>query len=348
MFKSVKQARRKAIRDAVAETDRAVVAATATGAPDRIDDETRGLDLSTSVVRRRSAGTLLKSRACYICKQHYTQVDAFYHQLCPECARVQPREARRPHRPHRQARPAHRRPRQDRHAHRAAAAARRRAHRRSRPAFRGTRCAASPRCPTPREWLHRLRVVGIDLRDPAQVVALADSVAAQGPLDILINNAAQTVRRSPGAYSPARRGRVAAPARRSAARDGDVRSHQRPAPARARGVGGRASAALGRQPRRNRRRARPPGRLTADELAELAMAPGSSSLAKHADGTAIDAGGLVPDVNRGQQLDPGRSGCRPARDARGAALQHHGPVHPDQPPARRRWPPSAGAAASTS
>ena len=50
------------------------------------------------------------------------------------------------------------------------------------------------------DWIHRLRIVGIDLRDPAQVVALADSVAAQGPLDILINNAAQTVRRSPGAY----------------------------------------------------------------------------------------------------------------------------------------------------
>ena len=44
-------------------------------------------------------------------------------------------------------------------------------------------------------------MVGIDLRDPAQVVALADAVAAQGPLDILINNAAQTVRRPPGSYA---------------------------------------------------------------------------------------------------------------------------------------------------
>ena len=55
--------------------------------------------------------------------------------------------------------------------------------------------------PDSAEWLHRLRVVGIDLRDPGQVVALADEVAAQGPLDILINNAAQTVRRSPEAYA---------------------------------------------------------------------------------------------------------------------------------------------------
>src|SRR5690606_15675598 len=54
--------------------------------------------------------------------------------------------------------------------------------------------------PDSAEWIDRLRVVGIDLRDPAQVIALAESVAQKGPLDILINNAAQTVRRSPGAY----------------------------------------------------------------------------------------------------------------------------------------------------
>ena len=55
--------------------------------------------------------------------------------------------------------------------------------------------------PDSADWLHRLRIVGIDLRNPGQVVALADSVAEQGPLDILINNAAQTVRRSPEAYA---------------------------------------------------------------------------------------------------------------------------------------------------
>ena len=35
----------------------------------------------------------------------------------------------------------------------------------------------------------------------------------------------------------------------------------------------------------------------AEELTELAMAPGSSSLERHASGTAIDAGGLVPDLH---------------------------------------------------
>src|SRR5688500_9535833 len=48
MFKAVKKVRRREIRDAIAEADRAVVAATATGAPDRIDDETRGIPISTA------------------------------------------------------------------------------------------------------------------------------------------------------------------------------------------------------------------------------------------------------------------------------------------------------------
>src|SRR5947208_2098158 len=51
------------------------------------------------------------------------------------------------------------------------------------------------------DWLHRLTIVGIDLRDPARVAALADAVAAEGPLDILINNACQTVRRSAAGYA---------------------------------------------------------------------------------------------------------------------------------------------------
>ena len=85
MFKSVKRNRRLEKRAVIAEADRAVVASTATGAPDRIDDETRGIPLAITVAAP-TAGTLLKSRPCYICKQHYTQVDAFYHQLCPDCA----------------------------------------------------------------------------------------------------------------------------------------------------------------------------------------------------------------------------------------------------------------------
>ncbi|HEV7812964.1 MAG TPA: SDR family NAD(P)-dependent oxidoreductase [Leifsonia sp.] len=296
MFKSVKQSRRKAIRDAVAENDRAVVAATATGAPDRIDDETRGVDLSTSVTGA-TAGTLLKSRACYICKQQYTRVDAFYHQLCPDCAAFSH---------------AKRNARTDLTGKRALLTGGRAkigmhiALRLLRDGAHLTITTRFPRdavrrfssLPDSSEWLHRLRVVGIDLRDPAQVVALADSVAAQGPLDILINNAAQTVRRSPGSYS------LLAEAESQPLPDGplpemetfghtndphpqaleaSVAAHPLLSVASLAGTVGELAH---------------PVAVTADELAELAMAPGSSSLAKHADGTAIDAGGLVPDVNR--------------------------------------------------
>ncbi|KRC50585.1 short-chain dehydrogenase [Leifsonia sp. Root227] len=295
MFKAVKQARRKEIRRAVAEADKAVVAATATGAPDRIDDETRGLDLSTSA-EGASAGTLLKSRACYICKQHYTLVDAFYHQLCPDCAAISH---------------AKRNARTDLTGKRALLTGGRAkigmhiALRLLRDGAHLTITTRFPRdavrrfsqLPDSGEWLHRLRVVGIDLRDPAQVIALADSVAAHGPLDILINNAAQTVRRSAGAYSllaeaetqPLPDGPL--PEMETFGHTADPHPHALEASVAAHPllsaahVAGTVAELAG------------PSALTADELAALAMAPGSSSLAKHADGSAIDAGGLVPDVH---------------------------------------------------
>ena len=57
VFKAVKKARRDAKREAVATADHAVTAATATGAPGRIDDETQGLPLVSAAVGA-TAGTL--------------------------------------------------------------------------------------------------------------------------------------------------------------------------------------------------------------------------------------------------------------------------------------------------
>ncbi len=199
MFKALKKVRRTARRDAIAAADRAVIAATATGAPGRIDDETQGLPLVSTAVGA-SAGTLLRSRACYICKTHHTVVDAFYHQLCPDCAAINR---------------AKRDARTDLTGRRALLTGGRAkigmyiALRLLRDGAHTTITTRFPNDAVRRfaamedsaDWLHRLRVVGIDLRDPAQVVALADEVAAQGPLDILINNAAQTVRRPPGSYA---------------------------------------------------------------------------------------------------------------------------------------------------
>jgi len=281
MFKAVKKNRRLEKRAVIAEADRAVVAATATGAPDRIDDETRGIPLATRVAAP-TAGELIKSRACYICKQHYTQVDAFYHQLCPDCAAFshEKRDART-----------------DLTGRRALLTGGRAkigmhiALRLLRDGAHATITTRFPRdaarrfssLPDSSDWLHRLRVVGIDLRDPAQVLGLADSVAEAGPLDILINNAAQTVRRSPGAYAPL------AAAELEPLPDGPLPDmltfgHTNDAHPQALAASVAAHPLLART-----------AGVTADELAEQAMRAGSSSLQRMAAGTAIDAGGLVPD-----------------------------------------------------
>jgi NAD(P)-dependent dehydrogenase (short-subunit alcohol dehydrogenase family) len=291
MFKSVKTVRRAEKRQAIAEADRSVIAATATGAPTRIDDETRGAEL-TRGVEAPTAGELLVPRACYICKQKYTLVDAFYHQLCPGCAAMshQKRDART-----------------DLTGKRALLTGGRAkigmyiALRLLRDGAHTTITTRFPRdavrrfaaMPDSADWLHRLRIVGIDLRDPAQVIGLADSVAEQGPLDILINNAAQTVRRSPGSYSPL------------------VEAEQSPLPALPAGqmpeivTFGHTNdahplalaASVASHPILAAAATAGTGPLTADDLTNLALAPGSSSLARLAAGTAIDAGGLVPDLH---------------------------------------------------
>ena len=281
MFKSVKKSRRLEKRAEIADADKAVIAATATGAADRIDDETRGIPLAITVAAP-TAGTLLKSRPCYICKQHYTQVDAFYHQLCPDCALENH---------------AKRDARTDLTGKTALLTGGRAkigmyiALRLLRDGAHTTITTRFPRdavrrfasLPDSSEWLHRLRVVGIDLRDPAQVIGLTDAMTEAGPLDILINNAAQTVRRSPGAYAPL------ADAESAPLPDGPLPElltfgHTNDAHPQA------LAASVASHPILSSALA-----LTADELTDLALAAGSSSLERLAAGTAIDAGGLVPD-----------------------------------------------------
>jgi NAD(P)-dependent dehydrogenase (short-subunit alcohol dehydrogenase family) len=273
LFKTVKLRRRAERRDAVLAADRAVTAATATAAPGRVDDETQGLAL-VARTRGATAGRLRQARACYVCKQRYRDVDAFYHQLCPACAAL-----------HHERRDA----RTDLTGRRALLTGGRAkigmyiALRLLRDGAHTTITTRFPHDAVRRftamddsaDWLHRLRIVGVDLRDPAQVMALADSVAAHGPLDILVNNAAQTVRRSPGAYAPL------------------VEAESAPLP-----PGplpdvttlGRSGAALP-EPGTTTHWSATPHALTA-----LALTAGSASSQRIAAGVAIDAGGLVPDL----------------------------------------------------
>jgi NAD(P)-dependent dehydrogenase (short-subunit alcohol dehydrogenase family) len=279
-FKDAKRVRRLKKREAEAAADRAVVELTATGSASRIDDETAGLPL-TSTARGASAGTLIVPRSCYICKTKYAQVDAFYHQLCPDCAALSH---------------AKRDARTDLTGRRALLTGGRAkigmyialrllrdgAHLTITTRFPNDAVRRFASLPDSADWLQRLRVVGIDLRDPAQVVALADDVAAQGHLDILVNNAAQTVRRQPGAYTPL------------------AEAEQTPLPEHLRAEnGGVPMLTFGHTS--DLHPAALVGELdshpvlartaeAADELTELAMTAGSADLSR------IDAGGLVPDV----------------------------------------------------
>jgi NAD(P)-dependent dehydrogenase (short-subunit alcohol dehydrogenase family) len=274
LFKTVKEQRRAERRSAVRANDDAVTAATATGAPGRIDDETKGLPLRSSAAGRR-AGRLVRPRACYICKERYHEVDAFYHQLCGSCAALnhERREART-----------------DLTGRRALLTGGRAkigmyiALRLLRDGAHTTITTRFPHDAVRRftamedsaDWIHRLRVVGIDLRDPGQVLALAGEVAAQGPLDILINNAAQTVRRSPGAY-----------AHLVAAAQAPLPSGPLPDVVTLGRVAHSTTAGLS-----NGHWCPTPQALTA-----LALTAGSASPDRIAAGTAIDAGGLAPDLH---------------------------------------------------
>ncbi|WP_320672177.1 SDR family NAD(P)-dependent oxidoreductase [Patulibacter defluvii] len=282
IYKTVRARRRKARVDAIRAHDAAIDARTATAAPGRIDDETAGIPLA-STAPGATAGRLEQSRSCYICKQHFVDVDAFYHQLCPPCAAKS--HARRD-------------ARTDLTGRRALLTGGRAkigmyiALRLLRDGADLTVTTRFPHdavrrftaMPDSGEWLHRLRIVGIDLRDPAQVVALADEVAARGPLDILINNAAQTVRRSAEAYAPlARAEREPLPAGPlpeivTLGRAGDAHALA-DAPATALGAGDGHWAPT-------------PHALTA-----MALASRSATFERVAMGRAIDAGGLVPDLH---------------------------------------------------
>ncbi len=286
VFKSVKQARRHAKRDAIAAADRAVIAATATGAPGRIDDETQGLPLA-STTAGASAGTLRRSRACYICKAHHTIVDAFYHQLCPQCAALNRTK---------------RGARTDLTGRRALLTGGRAkigmyialrllrdgAHTTITTRFPNDAVRRFAAMPDSADWLHRLRVVGIDLRDPAQVVALADAVAAEGPLDVLINNAAQTVRRSAGSYAALVEGeRTIAPGLV------DVITFDHVSDAHPAALAG--SLAAHRTPHSVTPVISPESLRSCPPVTSLALTARSASPDRIAAGTAIDAGGLLPD-----------------------------------------------------
>jgi NAD(P)-dependent dehydrogenase (short-subunit alcohol dehydrogenase family) len=190
-----RQRRKRTRTERRTAADAAVVAATATGARDRREDA----PLPTGAAAE--PGTFLRPRHCYVCKDLYRRADGFYHLLCPSCAA-------------------------DNKSRRALSTdlSGRRAlltggrvkigfqlalmmlrdgaellitTRFPQDALRRFRAA-----PGSAAWFDRLTVVAVDLRDPRQVLGLCERLRDEGrPLDILVNNAAQTVRRPPESYA---------------------------------------------------------------------------------------------------------------------------------------------------
>ncbi|MFF2780694.1 SDR family NAD(P)-dependent oxidoreductase [Streptomyces sp. NPDC058052] len=277
IYRMVKQRRRQERRAAKTAHDRAVTEATATGSAQRIDDETEGILPSSVTEAGRIAGILQRPRSCYTCKTRYVEVDYFYHQLCQDCASLNRSK---------------RDIRADLTGKRALLTGGRAkigmyiALRLLRDGAHTTITTRFPKDAIRRfkamedaaEWIHRLEVVGIDLRDPGQAVALAEQVSAAGPLDILINNATQTVRRLPSAYAALVDGESAPlPA-------GELPAHHVIGAFNSGAVDGLAALPVGTSG------------LDAQKVADLALVAGNASLERHHAGTAIDAGGLLPDV----------------------------------------------------
>jgi len=292
MYKSLKKERRAEIRAARTAHDQEIIESTATGSAMRIDDETAGIPL-VSTAKGAFAGELITARGCYICKEDFTLVDAFYHWLCPRCAAFSHTK---------------RDQRTDLTGKRALLTGGRAkigmyiALRLLRDGAHTTITTRFPKDAVRRfssledsaDWLHRLKVVGIDLRDPTQVIALTDDVAADGPLDILINNACQTVRRSPGAYSSLVEMESASLPTTIALPEMvtfDRISEAHPAA---------ISGALAAHPHAHHDGESPlvDQQLVgaAASLTALALQAGNASLEAHLAGTAVDAGGLLPDV----------------------------------------------------
>ncbi|MET8509589.1 SDR family NAD(P)-dependent oxidoreductase [Streptomyces sp. NPDC004787] len=218
--------RRAQVRAERRAADAKIIAATATGAPDRImdaaltcgappgqrlsvheyvqlqsDSDPRTQPPRNTPAKTRPLKHLNRPQRCYVCKNHYRQVHHFYHQLCPPCAEENF---------------AYRTARTDLTGRRALLTGGRVkiGHQAALMLLRdGAELTVTSRFPRDTErrfaaapdaadWWSRLRIAALDLRDPRQIIAFTDDLLGQDlPLDILINNAAQTLRRSPHAYA---------------------------------------------------------------------------------------------------------------------------------------------------
>ncbi len=146
------------------------------------------------------AGTVNNIRTCYVCKGHFREIHHFYDQLCPECGEFNFRK--RTQRSDLRGRTAIVTCARVKIGYQAAILLLR----------SGARVIVVTRFPRDaaaryareadfEDWADRLEIHGIDLRHTPSVLAFTDHLVERGqPLDFLINNACQTVRRPSGFY----------------------------------------------------------------------------------------------------------------------------------------------------
>ena len=157
---------------------------------------------STELLEAAGPAKLNLARSCYVCKKPYRELHAFYAQMCMECADLNWRK----------------RTEMCNLYGRVALVTGGRVKIGFRIVLKLLRCGceviASTRFPVDAvrrfqaeedhlTWQHRLHVVGADLRDLKGLEALCDALPKLvRRLDIIINNACQTVRRPPQYYLP--------------------------------------------------------------------------------------------------------------------------------------------------
>lgn len=156
------------------------------------------LQLASPIVEEKH---LNKPAACYVCKADYTKLHFFYDSMCPSCAELNYRKRF-------QTAPLH-----GRVALITGARLKIGYHAALMMLRAGARVVVTTRFPVDAairyakeadfaDWQDRLQIHGLDLRHTPSVELFAGFMEQTiGRLDILINNAAQTVRRPPGFYA---------------------------------------------------------------------------------------------------------------------------------------------------
>lgn len=182
--------------------DRAAIATTGIRAARQSPVFVAPRELPESVTASVETPELIKPRACYVCKEEFRKLHFFYDSMCPTCADLNYRK----------------RFQSASLEGRVALITGSRVKIGFQAALKMLRAGAQvivttrfprdaalryAREPDFGEWQHRLEIYGLDLRHAPSVEIFARYLDhTKGQLDILLNNAAQTVRRPPGFYAP--------------------------------------------------------------------------------------------------------------------------------------------------